>query len=258
MIQPLNNSQLPLSVHAGQPGPGVSSKYAFLPTIDVVDALRSEGIEPYLAKSSHSRIDGKQGYTKHMLRFRDLANSHSIVGDVFPEVVLTNSHDRASSFYVDLGLYRLICKNGLVVSHGHFSSYRVRHVATTVGDVLTAVKGIIDQFPQVAETVQRMQSIQLTAAQRENMAALAVGLRWDADKAPFHPSRLLETRRIEDSSTDLWTTYNVIQENLMTGQQGRRRGYWITERNRGSREVKSIDTEMTVNRGLWDLAVAHA
>lgn len=234
------------------PWHGVSSKYSFLSTAKVIEALGSEGIRPYSCKTSYTRMEDKRGYTKHMLRFRTEGTAApKIVGGVHPEIVLTNSHDRGSSFIVELGLFRLVCSNGLVVSSGVFDAFRVRHVSTDIEQVLGAVHSIIGQFPQVEDSVRRMQSIQLTDSQREHMAALAMGLRWDADKAPFEPARLLSTRRAVDQGTDLWSTYNVIQENLT---QGTRSNY---RHARATRAIKSIDSDLTINRGLWALTESY-
>lgn len=262
-MQVTSNNPLDAVVLAGIPTlqaehawSGVSSKYAFLSTAKVLDALSAEGIRPYSVKTSRTTLDEKRGYTKHMLRLRPEQAGPSIVGGVHPEIVLTNSHDRGSSFIIELGLFRLVCSNGMVVSSGVFDSYRVRHVGTDLNQVMQAVHSIIGQFPQVEDSVRRMQGVQLTDSQRENMAQLAMGLRWDADKVPFESARLLTTRRTADQGTDLWTTYNVIQENLLRGQ---RIGYIARRAGaRATRAVGSIDMDLKLNRGLWSLAEQYA
>jgi len=231
---------------------GVSSKYAFLSTAKVIESLSSEGIKPYSVKTSYTRNAEKYGYTKHLVRFRphkSEAIADRSIGGVHPEIVLTNSHDRGSSFCIELGLFRLVCSNGMVVSSGVFDAFRVRHVGTSIAEVLKAVHSIVGQFPQIEDAVRRMQAVQLTDYQRESMASVAMGLRWEAGKAPFEASRLLSTRRSADSGLDLWSTYNVIQENLTQGQRANRYMH-----SRGTRAIKSIDSDLSINRGLWQLA----
>ena len=46
------------SVFAEQAWSGVSDKYTFLPTSAVVDALAQEGLQPYQARQSFTRIEG--------------------------------------------------------------------------------------------------------------------------------------------------------------------------------------------------------
>jgi hypothetical protein len=245
------------TLQAERPWSGVSNKYAFLSTAKVIEALGSEGIRPYSVKTSSTRLEEKRGYTKHMLRFRP-ADSQAIadksIGGVHPEIVLTNSHDRASSFCIELGLFRLVCSNGMVVSSGVFDAYRVRHVGTSIEAVLHAAHAIVAQFPQVEDTVRQMQGVRLTGFQREQMAALAMGLRWDADKMPFEEARLLDVRREADRGTDLWSTYNVIQENLIKGQTG----HFLMRNARSTRAIQSIDSDLAINRGLWSVAARYA
>ena len=47
-----------------------SERYAYIPTIDVLRGLSTEGFEPFMVAQSKSRIEGKTEYTKHMIRMR--------------------------------------------------------------------------------------------------------------------------------------------------------------------------------------------
>ena len=50
----------------------------------------------------------------------------------------------------------------------------------------------------------------------------------------------------------MYTTLNVIQENLIRGNVG---GIYIeTGRRFKSKEIKSITTDTLVNKGIWDIA----
>lgn len=248
-------SELPSSVHAEGAWAKVSSAYQFLSTLDVVKALADVGLLPYMVKQAGTRIEGKEGYTKHLIRFR--SNMPTILGNIYPEVVVINAHDRASSFILEMGMFRGVCLNGLVVSLGTWGKYRIRHIASSITDVLVAASAIVEQFPMVEEKVVKMQSIELTDYQRNVFASQAMGLRWDNDKTPFDFTRLLATRRAEDKGVDLWSVFNVIQENLLRGQHIRTYGRFIhngERAERSSREVKSIDMEMSINRGLWQIA----
>jgi hypothetical protein len=39
---------------------------------------------------------------------------------VFPQILLTNSHDGKNAFQFQAGLYRLVCSNGLVIADTQF------------------------------------------------------------------------------------------------------------------------------------------
>ena len=56
------------------------------------------------------------------------AQGNEFVGTVFPQILLTNSHDGKNSFQFQAGLYRLICSNGLVIADTQFEAVKIRHM----------------------------------------------------------------------------------------------------------------------------------
>ena len=47
-----------------------SERYAYIPTITVLENLQREGFQPFFACQTRVRDPGRRGYTKHMLRLR--------------------------------------------------------------------------------------------------------------------------------------------------------------------------------------------
>ena len=76
----------------------VSDKYGFIPTTRVLRVLENEGWMSSKINEARVLDDTKHGYQKNMVRLRQ-TNSVQ-VGDVFPEIVLTNSHNGLASFQV--------------------------------------------------------------------------------------------------------------------------------------------------------------
>jgi hypothetical protein len=65
--QAMSNEELMIkapSVFATEPWVGMSDKYTFIPTIQVVEKMRSEGFAPYSAVQSRTRIPGKGRFHK--------------------------------------------------------------------------------------------------------------------------------------------------------------------------------------------------
>lgn len=243
------------SIFATEPYGELSDKYKFIPTIDVVDALAKHGFAPAKVMESRTRIEAKRGFAKHMIRFR---NSDILpqVGDLVPEIILTNSHDGTSAFQISAGLYRLVCSNGLTVGNDQMT-VRQRH-SGHIDDVLKGVFSVVDEFPQVAATAREWQGIQLTSAQQVAFARAALPLRWDGgdnENYPVNPSHLLTYRRNADSAADLWTTFNVVQENIIKGGV-RARGN--DGRRRRSKAVNSVNEDQRLNKALWTLAAEMA
>ena len=253
------------SVFATEAWEGVSDKYEFIPTIGIVDALRSEGFFPVKVQQSLCRIPGKRDFTKHLIRFRreaDMTNLPRVVNGnahhfyakdeqpIIPEVVLTNSHDRSGSFVLDAGLFRQLCSNGLIVSAGSFGSIRTRHVASNAADnVIEGVYSVVEEFPHVLEQVNVWQQKVLNERQQLAFAAAACELRW-GDTAPVRPEQLLQIRRAGDRPNDVFTTMNRIQENIIKGGV---RGRGKTNKRLTTRAVNSVNEDVRLNKALWRL-----
>jgi hypothetical protein len=101
-----------------------SEKYAYIPTVHVLSALRKEGFEVMAARQTRVRDAGHRNFTKHMLRLR---HADLKVDDTFPEVILINSHDGSSAYQIMAGMFRLVCLNGMVVSDGRSETVKVPH-----------------------------------------------------------------------------------------------------------------------------------
>lgn len=260
---PLTNDQLQKyapSIFATTPWHAMSDRYAFIPTIEIVEKMRSEGFLPVAAQQSRCRIPGKSDFTKHMIRFRDFragaAPAIRELGTVYPELVLTNAHDGASSYKLDAGLFRLVCTNGMVVSSGNLSQINVRHSGNP-GDVISISHEIIEEFPKVLSTVNEWGQKLLPAPARDAFASAALVLKYgDEEPAPITPEVLLQPRRGEDREPTLWNTFNVVQEKLIGGGDRYRRVNPETGRSRRgrTRAVSGIAENTRLNKALWMLA----
>lgn len=253
------------SVFAENARRGVSRRYTFVSTAQVVDLLRAEGWEPVLARQRRVRLPERQGFQMHELRFtrRDhLGEALSEVGDVRPELILQNAHDGTRAYRIDAGLYRLVCRNGLVVADAHFAHVAIRHFDVSAETFAAAAQSVAENTPRVLDAVARWQSVQLTPTARRNFADRAAALRWNPDQPALHflpADELLQPRRYGDDKPDLWTTYNVVQEHLLQG--GDR--YTRVAANSGlrrntTRPVGSLTVGQKLNKQLWALAEEFA
>lgn len=247
------------SIFAEEPYEGMSDKYSFIPTIEVLDSLRGKGWLPVKAQETKSRNEERRGYTKHLIRLRK-SDAPVLVGQVIPEIVLLNSHDGGSAYQMMLGLFRLACSNGLMVDNGMFERVSIRHTGDVIGEVGYAAKELIKVGPKVGNEVKKLQTIELTPNQQGIFAAAALDLKYERDEtgkslAPIRPEQLLQIRRHEDHSNDLWTTFNVIQENMIRGGiRGRSQGE--SHRRHRTRGVNSVGEDVRLNRALWTLTQA--
>jgi hypothetical protein len=82
-----------------------SERYTYIPTIEVLRGLKTEGFEPFMVAQSQSRTLGKTEYTKHLIRMRHAGQVTT--KPEAQEIILINSHDGASSYQMLAGVFRL-------------------------------------------------------------------------------------------------------------------------------------------------------
>ena len=241
------------SVFAECPHESRSDRFAYIPTSAVLAGLRKEGFQPFFAQQGGSRIEGKQNFTKHMLRLRHQSRSNE-TGEAH-EIILVNAHDGTSSYQMISGVFRFVCANGLMTGDT-FGEVKVGHRGDAVAKVIEGAYTVLDDADRVMVAVDSMKAVRLDRSEQLALAKCARLLRFDdPEKAPIEPERLLWARRSADAGNDLWTCYNRIQENLVRGgQRGVVRDEQGRRRLRTVREIKGIDQKRSLNRALWTLA----
>ena len=250
---PLTNDELKAQAPAlftEEPHYDVSDKYHFIPTIDVIEEIRANNWYPVSVSEASVRDDDKEGYQQHLVRFRHFDDLlHEPENAV--ELLLFNSHDRSKSFSISAGIYRFVCANGLVIADSVFETHKIKHLGDRDNDVANAVANITAIKPKLMQKVQQLESIKLSELEKESFAKSSIPLRFDKHLQVEH-SDLLIPHREEDTTNDLYTVMNVIQENLLRGNiSGVNRE---TGRRFTSKEIKSISKDVGVNQGLWDIA----
>ncbi len=230
-----------------------SRRYGFIPTERVVSGLMDAGFVPVAARQSRTRV-GSALHARHMIRLRRRRETVAL-RDCVPEIVLLNSHDGTSAYQLRAGLFRLICLNGLMVAIGELTSLHVAHRGDVVEDVIGAALKLSEQFAVLAGYVARMETRVLTDDERHQLALRALQLRFEPEQLAGLPTaQVLQPRRAEDAGSDLWRTFNVIQENVLRGGLLRRQASGRVNRTRG---ITAIREDVRLNTGLWELAAGY-
>ena len=139
--QPLSDDQIRSvapSIFAEDKHASRSERYAYIPTGAVLAELRKEGFQPFMVCQTRVRDEGKREHTKHMVRLR---HAEQINGEEANEIILLNSHDGTSSYQMLAGMFRFVCKNGLVCGDT-VADLRIPHKGDVVGHVIEGEKGI--------------------------------------------------------------------------------------------------------------------
>jgi len=254
-----NASSLELYRH--NTGFGVSTKYKAINTAEQVDQFLAAGFEIASISRAGTRIADKRAFAKHLVRLRPMNYSAKIPG-LIPEVIVRNSFDGNSAYRIMLGIYRLVCSNGLMVGKT-YQEYRIRHVGDANLQVIEAAHNILRQSEMVFAQIEAWNSLRLNEVQKLVFARDAALLVAPDSAINIEYADLLTPRRDVDTANDLFTVMNVVQENLMRGDNGRRIRYQTvrqngTVANNTVRSIRSIDRNIGVNQALWDLTTDFA
>jgi len=231
------------SVFTTDKAPHLTDKYIQTPTSRVVEDLMSMGWQ--VTKAQEVKARKGKGFQKHMVIFRnpEIMIKGANGDDSFPQILLTNSHDGKAAFNFRVGIYRLVCSNGLVVADSEFGNMSIRHINYTFENLREKMNGLIAKLPGLVQKINLFKSTQLTNAQIVEFATKAASLR---TKQRVNIMDLIETTRNEDQGNDLWVTYNKIQEKILGGN--------YTTGKRKARSVKSFQKDIELNEHLWKLA----
>lgn len=239
------------SALATTPMPGVSDKYSFVSTMDAVELIQSLGWMPYWADEANVRKDDKEGFQRHIIKFT-MGQALTEVGQERIDLLLYNSHDRGSAFKLAMGIYRLVCSNGLVVGDDRLS-FSHKHIGFDESAFLDSVRAIANNGHKIASKVDDFKSIEMAPNEQGIYAAAAAELITEDVKEINLPD-LLTARRWDDRrANDLWTTYNRVQENIIKGGVRRVGRTESGRRKKRLRAVKSIEKDVRLNKALWTL-----
>lgn len=248
------------SIFATEAHSSRSERFAPIPTIDVLRGLQKEGFYPVGAKQSVARIDDRKDFTKHLIRLRRLDNAEQYkVNDTVCEMLLKNANDGTSAYDLMAGLFRICCLNSMVAQTSTIDTVKVRHSGDVMGKVIEGTYRVLGEAQKALAAPSEWSSQNLHREEREAFAEASHVLRFGDSEGnvttPVKPEKLLIARRFEDKRNDLWSTFNVVQENVIKGgchgvgfdANGRRRR--VT-----TRPVKGIDQDVRLNKALWVLA----
>lgn len=239
------------SIFATEPYHSVSERYTYIPTSDVLNIIRDYGWHPVDAFESRVRIDEKQGFQKHLIRLRHM-DSFLTESEHIPEIIVTSSHDTSASFEIRLGVFRLVCSNGLILADSMMQVHRIKHIGFKELTVSQAVEDVVNYLPKLEEKIHAYQNIHLSPIEQLSFAKAAAAIRFNLDDVAVDYNTMLETHRDADDGESLWKIFNKLEEASIRG--GIRGHNKATKRNFTSKPLKSIDSTIEINQKLFGLA----
>jgi hypothetical protein len=237
------------AIAATSPSSKASSKYNFISTGEIVHkALEND----WVIRDTKAGQGIHGAHTVNLVHKSQLETNYS---EGFPQICLINSHNLSRRFSMTLGFFRLVCSNGLIAPTGLVQSIRpTLHRPGAFGEgneILDLLNNCFEQFDTVIKQTETMKQRQLCSEEKNMLARYAYYIRFRyrmMQPKKVDLGQLLSPRRPVDDKNDLWTTFNVIQENLTHG--GKNIGSGITR----------FQDELQFNQELWsgvDKAIHH-
>lgn len=243
------------AVFADKPIAKMSDRYEFYPSSQLIKDMAKLGMQLVQIGQQQSQKRDPAGQL-HVMRFQPkdaAARSATKVGDSNLEIVILNSHNGRNRFQAYAGVFRLACLNGMVVSDLDLGKVRVKHFGEQ--NKFEAVKALVDGMAmnvgKIGSKIEAMQKLNLSEAEQIKLAKAMMDVRSFPEW--LEAEQLLVERREAEAANragnrDLWTTFNVIQENVMKGDIDK------TGKGRPShtRPVSGAFADVAINAAMWD------
>lgn len=238
----------------------VRETYGFINTGNIVSRFERQGWQLSSVKEAKVRTHERQGYQKHLLRFRNEAfptiEGLSRDNASIPELIIENSHDGTGALKLFFGVFRIACLNGIIAGSS-LASYRVIHSQNAIKNLDQAIDGMTSNIPTLVQNVSRFAQIDLSNEQRHSLARKGCDLRLGHLKGieDVNLASALEPRRFADTGKDAFSVFNVLQERVIRGgihykQLNEKTGF-IERKN--TRAVNSVGQSVKYNRELWNI-----
>lgn len=244
------------AVFADAPSPKMSDAYQFYPSYRLIEDMDRFDMK-LVQIGQQTSIKRDPSHQLHVLRFQPKGNSAmptQRVGDAQMELVILNSHNGRNRFQAHAGVFRLVCLNGMVVADRSLGSIDIKHVGAdkSYDTVKQLIDGMAQRVGTIGSKIDTWAGITLSWAQQMEIARAVMEVRrfpdWlDADQL------LVARREQEDVDAEgrrsLWTTFNVLQENVIKG------GIDKTGAGRPSatRPITGAFNDVAVNKALWSV-----
>lgn len=236
----------------------VSEKYGFVRTVDALNMMADHGWTASSVQLQKARNIDRTPFVKHKITLinTELRGNDQ---DSVPTITLINSHDRSSAFSFNIGFFRFICENGLMVGESLGAAFKVFHSGRDLEtNVYRQLVAAVDAVPKALEIREKLRSTQLDNLTHLQLAETLVQTAEQVRGIKIDRASVFLTRRLEDQALDAWTQFNVMQENLtgaLTGEKVEVTPQGEIRRKIRARSVKAIDANTKLNKALFDSAL---
>ena len=243
--------------------PKVSERYIHANTATVIDDMAKLGWYPVEAKQKKLRKNSSGIRSYHMVVFQSpevkIYKDNEV--EAYPRIILTNSHDGYNSFRFMVGLYRVVCSNGLIVADQSFADFSIRHMNYNFDDLRDLVKKVIADLPGHVKMINDMKARELSEDEKKDFAVKMLKIRKNVPEekdivvSNDTIEAILTAARKEDEGNSLWNVFNVLQEKMTKG--GTKVEAGKNNKPKKMRAIKSFVRDMDINYKMFDVAKSY-
>tara|TARA_R110000744_G_scaffold254459_2_gene370019 strand:+ start:824 stop:1579 length:756 start_codon:yes stop_codon:yes gene_type:complete len=212
----------------------------FINPLSVAEALQGEGWELQgVAEQRNKRRQVSSQYLRMQhpdLRVNDV-KGHS---DSVATIVISNQCNGAKPMNVDLGMFRQVCSNGMV-ARDEVSKTKIPHTEAGIMKLNESLQPLYKASQRVLAEVERMKLVDMPMNDIKKLAYDSIVTRYgeNFDNTLVSVDDVINSRRFQDNSNDLFTVFNRIQENL-------------------THDITNYNKDIKLNKELFELASVYA
>ena len=250
-------------IFAGGPTREVSERYVYADTPTIINDMDKLGWKVRQVGQRKARKEDTT-FSPHFVRFAN--PDYRIKGNggdySFPEVVMKNRYDGLGAVEFMAGIFRLVCSNGMVISTQSFGEMKLNHRGYSFEEMRKLVGDRVVSIEEQVAVMNAMKDTTLIKEQQRELAMQGLLIRGQVSKSEEGKFRgkvdlltldeILTPERNEDKGTDLWNTFNVVQEKMVNGGFHTQLG--LNTKVRKVRAIKSFEQDLTLNKQLFSAA----
>ena len=168
---------LPKAVFSESSSPKMSDKYVHIQTSNILEQFADYGWE--VASSNSPRYSKMPEFARHAIRMRHRDFMVAGLDTVIPELVILNSHNGTWALRIMLGMFRMVCSNGMVAGK-LWDGVTLRHYQLKdLEEKIRSVTGSMNDLSgRVMNCVQDWSKVDLPLNRQLEFAEKAAEIRW--------------------------------------------------------------------------------
>ena len=188
------------------------SRYKHIETMDVVNNFRDKG---WIIRT----VSGSTNFSTHMVR---MVHPEITMGNDRVELVVSNSYNGRTTLKIKLGIFRLVCSNGLIVGDTFFQIEQ-KHIGGSVEQELeNKYEKLVAEADKLKTHVEALKTIKIDnidpAVMKRTLETITTNIVGEKEQAyATDLPRLIKPTREEDEETTLWNVLNIVQEKAING-----------------------------------------